>query len=105
MMSFNETLNLLLPSVTGKDWSGLSREVVEEERIDRRGLLADDAGEGCALGPVAEPRRTQAAVQVHLHARGLRQLIGGQFRAPLVEVVRDAHGTDRVGTRRPGPTL
>ena len=99
-MSLSDTLNVLSPSLTGKVWSGLSRRLVEERRIDGRRLLADDAGERGALGAVALAGRAEAAEQVHLQRGRLGELVGRQLGAALVEVVGDPHRADRVRARR-----
>ena len=52
---------------------GIRRQAVEERRLDRRRLLADDAGERGALGAVALAGRAQAAEQVHLERGRLRR--------------------------------
>ena len=105
MMSFSDTLNVLLAELHREGLIRVRRQAVEERRLDRRRLLADDAGERGALGAVALAGGAQAAEQVHLEAGGLRELVGRQLRAALIEVVGDAHRADRVRARGPGADL
>jgi hypothetical protein len=78
---------------------GIGREAVEEFRFDRRRLLADDAGQGGALGAVTFAGRAEAAEEMHFDASGFRELIRRQLCAALVEVIGDAHRPDGVGAR------
>ncbi len=81
---------------------GLLLQLVEERGIDGGGLLADDAGEGSALGAVADARGAEAAEQVNLERSGLGELVGGKLGAALVEVVGDPHRTNGVRARWAG---
>ena len=83
----------------------LGDHLVEEQRIHGGRLLAHQARERGALGAVALAGGAQAAEQMHLEAGGLRQLVGRQLRAALVEVVGDAHRPDRVRARGAGADL
>ena len=80
----------------GERLIGLGSQLVEEGRVDRRRLLADDAGEGGALGAVTLPCRAEAAVEVHPERGGLGELFRRQLGAALVEVVGDPHRPDGV---------
>ncbi len=84
---------------------GIVPKAVQEERIHRSRLLADNAGQSRAFGPVTLTRGAEAAVKVDLHAGGLGKLVRRQFGAALVEVVGDAHRPDSVRTGGSGPDL
>ena len=78
---------------------GLGDHLVEEQRVDRGRLLAEQSGKRRALRAVSLAGCAQAAEQVHLQPGGLGQLVGRQLGAALVEVVSDAHRPDRVRAR------
>ena len=84
---------------------GLVAHLVEEQRIDRGRLLAQQPGKRRTLGAVALAGRAEAAEQVHLQPGGLGELVGRQLGAALVEVVGDAHRPDRVRARGPRADL
>ena len=88
-----------------RNWIGLLRlgdHPLEERRIHRGRLFADEPRQRRAFGSVALARRAQATEQMHLEAGGLRQLIGRQFCAALIEVVGNAR---RAYRRCPSPHL
>ncbi len=52
---------------------GIVSHAVEEQRIDGGQLLADDSGEGGALGAMTLARGAEAAEEMNLHSRGSSQ--------------------------------
>jgi hypothetical protein len=95
----------LLAELHGEELVRLVPQAVEEQRVDGRRLLADEAGEGGTLGAMPLARGAQAAEEVHLQRRGLGERLRRQLRAAPVEVVGDAHRADRVRARGPGADL
>ena len=89
----------------GERLVGFGRQFVEERRVDGGRLLADDARKRGALGAMAFAGGAQAAEQVNLQRRGLRQLVSRQLGGALIEVVRDPHRANRVRARRTRPHL
>ena len=79
---------------------GLVAQAVEELRVDRGRFFPDQAGERGAFRAVSLARRAEAAEQVHLQLRRLGEFVGRQFGGLLVEIVGDAHRTDRVRAGR-----
>ena len=105
MTSASDRLNVLPPSLHRVGLLRLGDHLVEEQRIHGGRLLAHQACERGALGAMPLAGGAQAAEQMHLEAGGLRQLVGRQLRAALVEVVGDAHRPDRVRARGAGAHL
>src|SRR4051812_21630294 len=74
-------------------------EVVQDRGINCRWLVAGEARQGSAFGSVTLACSAEAAEKVDLERRSLRELIGRQFRRPLIKIVGDAHRTNRVRGR------
>ena len=75
-------------------------QAVEEFRVDRCRFFPDQPGERGAFRAVSLARRAEAAEQVHLKLRRRGEFVGRQFGGSLVEIVGDAHRTNRVRTGR-----
>src|SRR5688572_26146390 len=105
MMSLRLTSIVFAPSFTWNVWFGLVAQAVEEFRVDRRRFLSDEPCERRAFRAVSLTRRAEAAEQVHLKLRRLGELVGRQLGGLLVEIVGDAHRTDRVRAGRARPYL
>ena len=90
----------VVPQLHGKALIRMGHEAVQEFGLDGCRLLADHARQRCSLGAVPDAGCAQAAVEMDLEPGGLRELIGRQSGAALIEVIGDAHRTNRVGARR-----
>ena len=78
----------------------LVSQAVEEFRVDRCRFFPDQPCERGSFRAVSLARRAEASEQVHLKLRRLGEFVGRQFGGLLVEVVGDAHRTDRVRAGR-----
>ena len=78
----------------------LVSQAVQEFRVDRGRFFPDQPGERGSFRAVALASRAEAAEQVHLKLRRLGQFVGRQFGGSLVEIVGDAHRTNRVRAGR-----
>ena len=75
MMSSSDALIVFVPSLTGISLVRLGRHLVENgNRVDRRRLVTDQAGQRRTLRPVAFAGRAEAAEQVDLERRRLVEL-------------------------------
>ena len=79
----------------------LVSQAVQELRVDRRRFLPDQPGERGSFRAVSLARRAEASEQVHLKLRRLGEFVGRQLGGSLVEIVGDAHRTNRVRAGRP----
>ena len=97
---FQRRVDRLVAQLHLENLVGIGRETVEERGLHGGRFLADDAGQRGALGAVTLAGGAEAAEQMDLERRGLRELIGRELRGALVEVVGNAHRADRVRARR-----
>ena len=104
-MSLSETSKVLSPSFTGKTWSGLSAQAVEERGSTVAGSLPTMPASAARSVPCPLPVALRLPKRCTLSAVALASWSGGQLRAALVEVVGDPHRADRVRAGGPGAHL
>ncbi len=96
---FERQIERLAAELQREGLIGFVAHLVEKQGIDGGRLLAEQPRERGALRAVPLSGRAEAAEQVHLESRRLRECVRRELRAPLVEVVGNAHRPDRVRAR------
>jgi len=71
---------------------GLIAQAVKEQRVNRRGLFADESGECGALGAMTFACGAETAEEMDLECRRFREFVWWEFRRALVERGRPLRG-------------
>ena len=83
----------------------LVSQAVQKFRVDRCRFFPDQPRERGAFRAVSLAGRAEASEQVHLKLRRLGEFVGRQLGGSLVEIVGNAHRTNRVRAGRAGAHL
>ena len=104
-MSFSDDVERLAARASPGRSGPACRAAVEERGSTVAGSLPMMPARAARSVPWPLPVALRLPNRCTLSAGRLRELVGRQLRAALVEVVGDAHRADGVGARGPGPDL